>query len=252
MSNLHSTYFNVQISPNHKIRDSRGYIPQMTSFQNTFHKLNGLLTSPLKKKRRKKIQEPYIHTCRNHKLPSHKHSQEISWASQSQQRESFVCRTRVSSLMPHLYWLRKTRCTMFPRRGERNKVLLQSPNSVVTSSLQVKICSQKHTSPSLISKALNQAKWVLGPCSGQPATPHMQTCNLKIHCVLGKSSEKHKSQTAAHILQPLLPSPRCSFCPRACRSRPSVAWNQSRIWLRLASQQKIRLKVLKKKKKDAA
>ena len=54
MSNLHSTYFNVQISPNHKIRDSRGYIPQMTSFQNTFHKLNGLLTSPLKKKKKEK------------------------------------------------------------------------------------------------------------------------------------------------------------------------------------------------------
>ena len=53
MSSLHPTYFNVQISQNHKTRDSHVYIPQMTSFQNTFHELNGLLTSPLKKKKKK-------------------------------------------------------------------------------------------------------------------------------------------------------------------------------------------------------
>ena len=50
MSSLHPTYFNVLISQNHKTRHSRGYSPQMTSFQNTFHERNGLLTSPLKKK----------------------------------------------------------------------------------------------------------------------------------------------------------------------------------------------------------
>ena len=62
-SSLHPTYFNVQMSQNHKTRDSHGYIPQMTSFQNTFHELNGLLTSPLKKKKKKKFRNltfPYL------------------------------------------------------------------------------------------------------------------------------------------------------------------------------------------------
>ena len=55
-SSLHPTYFNVQMSQNHKTRDSHGYIPQMTSFQNTFHELNGLLTSSLKKKTKKQFR----------------------------------------------------------------------------------------------------------------------------------------------------------------------------------------------------